>query len=318
MTSEAKSPALDEYLGRVRSHLPLFSGGDILRELESSIRDRVDDVAAAERLAPDDAVVRRVLADMGEPETVADAFARERSIVAGSNFGSFLLYTAIVFAVHVSLVGVATTMGTELQFGPLAVAPVGSGGLVGLAASVVHAMLLDVGLMVFAFAGAGMLRRRVRFAPKALAVDASPRAAIGRALLAALVAVVLNGFRDKVFVVVTDHVAYPLFTEWFVGVLPLVTAVLVVSVVSDAMYLFLGETRPTVAVDALHGAAGLACMLHLLRGDPILALPPVEQFAQFHAAVNSFLGGLGTLVVGFLALVFAVKTVRRMIRFSQI
>jgi hypothetical protein len=318
MTSEAKSPALDEYLGRVRSHLPLFAGGDILRELESSIRDRVDDVAAAESLAPDDSVVRRVLADMGEPETVADAFARERSIVAGANFGSFLLYTAIVFAVHVSLVGVATTMGTALRFGPLGVSPVGSGGLVSLAASVVHALLLDVGLMVFAFAGAGMLRRRVRFAPKALAVDASPRAAAGRALLAVLVAVVLNAFRDKVFVVVTDHVAYPLFTEWFVGVLPLVTAVLVVSVVSDAMYLFLGETRPTVAVDALHGAAGLACMLHLLRGDPILALPPVEQFAQFHAAVNSFLGGLGTLVVGFLALVFAVKTVRRMIRFSQI
>jgi len=318
MTTETRSPALDEYLGRVRSHLPIFRGGDILRELESSIRDRVDDVAANERRAPDDVVVRRVLADMGEPEDVADAFARDRSIVAGRSFGPFVMWTGIAFAVHIGLVGVATTLGQALQFGPMAVAPVGSGGLLSLAASVVHALFLDVGLMVFAFAAAGTLRRRVRLTPKSLAVDASPRAATGRMLLAVLVGVVLNLFRDKVFVVVADHVAYPLFTEWFAGVMPLVTAALAVSVVSDALYLVRGESRFTVAADALHGACGLACMLYILRGGPILALPPIEQFAQIHATVNSFLGGLGTLVVGFLALVFAVKTVRRATRFAQI
>jgi hypothetical protein len=317
MTTETKSPALDEYLGRVRSHLPLRSGGDILRELESSIRDRVDDVAASERRDPDDAVVRRVLADMGEPETVADAFARERTLVGGASFGPFVLCAAITFAVHMALVGVATTLGAALQFGPIAVSPVGP-GVVSMAAAVVHAMLLDVGLMVFAFAGAGLLRKRVRFAPKSLVVDVSPRGAAGRAMLAMLVAVVLNAFRDNVFVVVADHVAHPLFTEWFVGVLPLVNAVLVLSVVSDLAYLVFGEKRTTVAVDALHGAAALACMLFLLRVGPILALPPIEKFAPFHFALDDFLGSLGSLVVGFLALVFAVKTMRRIVRFAQI
>ncbi len=318
MPIETRSPALDEYLGRVRSHLPLRAGGDILRELESSIRDRVDDVAAAERREPDDAVVRRVLADMGEPESVADAHARDRSVVAGTSFGPFVLWTAIVFAVHMALVGVATTLGRAIALGPIEVAPVAPDGLAAMTASVVHALLLDVGLMVFASAAAGTLRRRVRFAPRSLAVDASPRAAAGRALLALLVAVVLNVFRDKIFVVVSERVEYPLFTGWFVGVLPLVTAVLAASIVSDALYLMLGERRLTVAADALHGAASLACMLYLLHGGAILALPRIEQFSQFFAPVNEFLGQLGTIVVAFLALVFAVKTVRRTIRFAQI
>lgn len=318
MGVETRSPVLEDYLGRVRSHLPLGRGADIVRELESSIRDRVDDMAAAENRTPDDDLLKRALTEMGEPETVAGAYVRERSLVGPAEFRPFLFYTAIVFAIHLALLGVATTLGRALQAGPVGISPVAPHGILSMAASAVHALLLDVGLMVFVFAAANTLRTRLGAAPKPLRVDVSKRGTATRALLAVLVAVVLNFFRDRVFVVVVPEGSYPLFTHWFAGVLPLITGVLAFSVVSDVLYLVFGERRFTVALDALHGVAAIACLLFMLRGDPILSLPGIDQFAYIHGPVNNFLDDLGTLVIVFLAVVFAVKTVRRLIRFAQV
>jgi hypothetical protein len=317
MPAELKSLLLEDYLGRVRSHLPLSRAKDIVRELESSIRDRIDDIASSENRAPDEDVVRRALAEMGEPEKVAGAYVTERALIPPEDFRAFLVYTATLFAVHLALVGVATTLARPLQFGPVAIAPVGPQGLLSVGAAAVHALLVDVGLTVLLFAGASVFHRRIGAAAKSVRVDTSVRGAGTRVLLAVLVALVLNVFRDRVFVVVLGNLTYPLFTEWFAGVMPLVTALLGLSILSDVLYLVLGERRFTLAVDALHGVAAVACMLYLLRGDAILALPGVESFANFHAPVNDFLNQLGTLVVGFLALVFAVKTVKRLVRFAQ-
>jgi hypothetical protein len=318
MPTDLVSPALQEFLGRVRSHLPLSRGGDIAQELESSVRDRVDDLAAAAGRAPDEDLVRRALAEVGEPETVAAAYVKQRALVGPAEFRAFAVWTALAFAVHLSLVGVATMLERAVVLGPVTIAPEGSHGLVSLAAAAVHALLVDVGLMTFVFAGTGRLRRRIHGTAVTPQVETSPRAMAARIALSVLVALVLTVFRDRLFVVVTGNETYPLFTEWFVAVVPLVTAVLALAVASDALYLVAGETRLTLAVDAAHGLAALACMLFLLRGDAILALPRLEQFGAAHVHINRFLGDLGTLVVGFLALVFAVKTVRRLVRFAQI
>jgi hypothetical protein len=318
MPAESTSPVLAEYLGRVRSHLPVLSGGDILRELERSVRDRVDDLAAAAGRAPDDEMLRRALAEIGEPETVAASYARQRSLVGPADFRAFVVWTTILFAVHLGLVGVATMLGRPLAAGPVEIAPTGSHGFVSTAAAAAHALLLDVGLMAFVFAGTGRLRRRMDAGTTTLRVDTAPRVMAGRIAMTLLVAFVLGLRRDHVFVVVADGMTYPLFTQWFAAVMPLVTAVLALAVVSDTLYLVLGETRFSLSIDALHGLAGLACMLFLLGGDPVLALPRIEQLSAFHAPINGFLGDLGTLVVGFLALVFAVKAVRRIVRCAQI
>lgn len=318
MSRDAKSPVIDEYLGRVRSHLPIRAGGDIVRELESSIRDRVEDIATAESRAPDDEIVRRALAEMGEPEDVAVAYSGKRYLVGPNDFRPFVAATAVVFALHIALIGLATALSRAFQFGPFAIGPIGPHGLVSTAASVVHALLLDVGLMALVFAGTRGLRRQIAGASQTPHVDVSRRGSTGRIVLCALVALVLNVFADKVFVVAVDNVTYPLLTEWFRAQLPLVNAVLGVAVVSDALYLWHGETRATLAADALHGLAGLVCMLMLLRGDALLALPAIEVFAGIHGPLNEFLASLAELFVGFLALVLAVKTVRRLIRVAQI
>ena len=317
MRDDGTDAMIADYLGRVRSHLPLRHGGDIVRELESSIRDRVDDLATAERRAPDEAMLKKALSEMGEPEVVADAYVRRRSLVPPEQFRGFLASTSVVFAVHLGLVGVATTLGRALELGPVAFTP-SDGTLVGTAAAVAHALLVDIGLMVLVFAGTGGLHRRISGASQTNRMETSPRAVLSRVALAMLVAALLTVFRDRVFVVVAEDGTHPLFTEWFASVVPLVVIVLAMSVVSDALYLLLGESRMTLAVDALHGLAALACMLFLLQGGEILALPPIAQFANVHGPVNEFLGRLGTLVIAFLALLFAVKTVRRLLRFAQI
>ena len=80
MPAEMKSVALDEYLGRVRSQLPIGRGRDIVRELESSIRDRIDALAERDNRSPDDALVREALSELGEPESVAGSYGRRRII----------------------------------------------------------------------------------------------------------------------------------------------------------------------------------------------------------------------------------------------
>ncbi len=318
MRVEAHNRAIDDWLGRARSYLPVRRGDDILRELESSIRDRVDDLAEREGRDADQAIVERALTEIGSPEEVARAYVRDRYVVAPDQYRSFVLYTAIVFVLHLVMVGVATTTGRAFHVGPFAISPVGPHGVISLAANALHALLLDVGLMVVVFVGAAAARRTISARPLLAGVESSPRTAGGRALLAVLVTVVLNFFRDDVFVVMNDGIGHPLFTPWFGIVLPFVTGVLLLGVVIDVLYMIFGERRLTLALDAFHGAFGIACMLHLMRGDPLLALPPIDAFHDFHEPVNLFLEQLAALVAGFLALLFAVKTVRRLVRFAQL
>ena len=126
-------------------------------------------------------------------------------------------------------------------------------------------------------------------------------------------------FRKNILNIVvngTEH--YPLFTEAFAGKLPVVTALLVFAAVKAAAFGVAGERRSTLALDALHGVCGVAAMLYLLRGDPLLQLPPIEVFQHFYEGVNGFLAQLSNLVIAFLALAFGVKTVKRLLRIAQV
>lgn len=318
MTSRSPTERLlHEYLGRVRSHLPVGSK-DVVREIESSIRDRAEDSAAESGGTVDAAVMRRTLDAVGEPEVLAAGFVPRGHVVAPEHYRSFLVWTALAFAVHVALVGVATTMERALQFGPLAVSPVGPHGFLSLAAAALHALLMDVGLMVVAFAMVPRVRSFLVPRAARFAVDAAPRNAAMRAVLSVLVAAVLGVFRDRLFVVMDGPDAHPLFTPWFAVQIPLLLGLLGFAVVVDIVYVLAGERRITLGLDALHGAAALATMLHLSRGEPLLAVPAIESFRTFCVPVNGFLDDLGTLVLLFLAAVAAVKTVRRAVRWSQL
>lgn len=310
---------LSDYLGRLRSQLPVQGGADIRRELESSILDRADAIAAARGAPRADAdIVREAMREMGDPEDIAASYAPRGHVVAPEHRRAFLVWTTMLFAVHLVLVGVATAAERALHAGPFAIAPIGPHGLLSVAAATLHAAFLDIGLMVVLFALAPRVRRFVNPSKLSFGVDAAPRSAGGRALLSVLTGCVLAFFRDQLFVVMDGPDAHPLFTPWFGAVLPMILAVLAFAVVVDALYLFLGETRATLALDALHGLVTLTVMVHLARGEPLFQVPAAAAFDSFRAPINGFLGELGTLVLLALAGVAAVKTVRRLVRAAQV
>lgn len=312
-----ESPVLREYLARVRAQLPVRMAPDVLRELETSILDRADAIALAEDCDPDDAVIARALAEVGEPDAVAAGYVPPRHVIEPASYRAFVVTIASLLGIHLVLLAVATSLGRAIQAGPVAITPVGSGTL-SFGGAILHALVMDIGLATIAFWGLPRVRNAAGLVPSSFRVDAAPRAAGSRALLAALVAVVLGFFRDDVFVLVSDGTYWPLITPWFGAVMPLILALLVGAVVSDIFYLVRGETRATLAVDALHGAATVAVMVHLARGEPLMHVPAADAFDVFRAPLDAFLDRLGTLIVVFLAVVAAVKTVRRLVRFAQV
>lgn len=311
------SPALRDYLGRVRAHLPVRSAPDILRELETSILDRADAIALAEDRDADDTVIERVLHEIGEPDRVAAGYAPRRSVIEPESYRAYVVTIALALGIHLVLLAVATTLGNRVQAGPVSIAPVGE-GFFAFAGAVLAALVMDVGLATIVFWMLPRARSVARLLPRSFRVDAAPRAAGSRAVLSLLVGIVLAFFRDDIFVLVNAGRSWPLLTPWFAGVLPLILGLLAFAVVADLLYLAFGETRATLATDALHGAATVAVMVHLARGDPLMHVPALEVFDTLRDPLDGFLSRLGTLVVVFLAAVAAVKTVRRLVRFAQV
>lgn len=318
MTTLTRPPQLDDYLGKVRTHLPLRQAKDILLELESNILDRVEHMASEEGRDPDDDHFERVFSEMGAPEAVAAGYHIDRYLVGPAEFRPFLFYTGLAFALHMVLVGVATALGETLSFGLFSVTPMGHEGMLSMLSSAARALVVDVGLVVFVFAALGTARRSFSPVSPSLLVDCSRRRAWGGVVLSVVVAVFLNFFRNDVIVVWIGEDRHPLFTEAFSGVLPVITAVLLLAAGKDLFYAFGAERRSTLIADAVHGMLGVAAMLYLLRADALLALPPLESFQAFLEPVNQFLAQLARLVVVCTALLFATKTVRRLIRIAHV
>jgi len=313
-----ESNVLRDYLREVRPHLPLRQCHDILMELESNVLDRVDFLATAEHRDPDEELFRRAVAELGRPQEVAAAYVQDRYLVAPEAFRPFVIYTCMAFVVHVVLIGIATATGRSLHVGLFPIWPVGPHGILSLLSAVIHALLLDVGMAAVLFGIAGALRRNLTPTPTTFAVDASPRQAGGRAVLALLVTVVVGWFRDEIFVVWAGGRSHPLITDWGEAALPLLVGLLVFAAVKELLYVLFRERRMTVAVDGLHGVTGLVLCLYLVSGGALLAIPEIQGSDAYREPVNAFLGQICTLVLAASALLFAIKTLRRSARFAQL
>jgi len=303
----------------VRPHLPLRESGDILMELEGAVLDRADRLAEREQCAPDDDdVIRRAIAEIGEPEAIAASYVPNRYLVAPEAFRTFFFHTGLVFVVHLILVGIATALSRPFHVGLFEIAPVGPNGVLSVIAAAVHAGLLDVGLVAVIHGVSGVFLGPLDSASTSFAVDARRRHALGRAILAVLFAILLTVFRDDVFVVVSEGRAYPLFTTWTAEIVSLMTTLLILAAGKDLLYTAFGEKRGPVAADAIHGFLGVILMLYLLNGDPLMQVPAINGLEAFREPVNAFLDQVGTLVLAAAALLMGAKTLRRSIRIAPL
>jgi hypothetical protein len=311
-----ESAVLARYLDEVSAHLGSSKGKrDVIRELESAILDRAEEIGKGE--VSDDAV-REALTTMGEPAEVALAYAGERYLISPRMYRPFLIYTGILFVIHLVMIVVASvTDGLEvLSLNVLRVPHPHS--LLNLAAVAVQALLMDIGLMVVIFTGVSRTQRTVRLPRLAFRVEAGFRSSITRAILALLVMVILNLLRDQIFIVVLEDRVHLIFTQSFEAVLPFLNVFLALIIAKESAYAFLGEKRGMVAVDGALAALGVALMIWFLTRNAFISFPTkVNEITGVIPSLNQLVHKTVQLILIAFAVGFAIQAVKRFIRLRQ-
>lgn len=271
--------------------------------------------------------VQAAIRAVGDPAEVAAAFTGEHYLIGPRLYRPFLFYTAIVFVVHMVMILVASLAFTRIQLFPVSILRVEPPyTLLGVLVAAVHALLMDIGLMVIIFGGFTRVRRTVRLPQLALRVQVRPRQAIARIILTLLVALILNVLRDRVFVVLAPApenpattLAHPIFSGHFVSRLPWITAFLGLLLVREALYMAFRERRITVATDAAVCVLGVGLMIWLLAGPPLVSLPAAATPGSAALPTLDSLAGkaLDLILIAF-AVGLAINAARRVFRITQL
>jgi hypothetical protein len=312
-----KSPVLRDWLEEVAVHLPRRERRDVLLELESHVLDRAEETAGPD---PDEATIRAIVESLGEPARIASSYGGDRYLVGPGVYRAFVLYTAILYVVHMMMILIGVATGARIHLFPARITSDAAFPtwfeLFGVA---VHAALFDIGLMVVIFALATRAGTVLRTPNLVFRVRRSPRAALSRALLAGLVIVALLFLRDLVFVVAEEGRVHSILTPALTPRLPWLVAYLVLTVAKEIAYAVRGETRLTLLLDAIVLAAGAALLAVLAVGPPLVAFPEgLKSLAPLQPRVNTLLLRVTQLLFIAAAVTLAAGMVKRLFRLRQV
>jgi hypothetical protein len=311
-------PELDRYLDEVSAQLGRFSGKhDVLLELRSDALDRAEDLGGG-RVTPES--VARAVEGMAHPAEVALLYRGSKYLIGPRVYRAFLFYTGIFFAVHIVLILVATATGTGIEIFPLSIVKLERPHtLLNLCSAAIQALLMDIGLMVVVFAGIGRARRTARLPSVAFRVPVGPRTSSTRAVLALLVLVLLNFFRDDFFIVAFEDRVEPLFTAAFARNLIWMNLLFGLVIARETAYAVLGERRWLVFADGLINLYGVGLMIWFLTQSPFIAVPhEVDAAKTAMLTLSDLMHKSMQLIFIAFAIGFAVVGVKRGIRFWQI
>jgi hypothetical protein len=310
-------PELERYLDEVSAHLGRYRGKkDVLLELRTAALDRAEDLGDG-KIRPE--TVAEVVRDLAEPAEVALAYGGDRFIIGPRMYRAFLIYTAILFVVHLVMIVVATATGTGIEIFAVSIVRVENPhSLLNLASVAVQALLFDIGLMVVIFGGIGRARQTTRLPSVAFRVPAGLRASGTRALLALLVLLILNPFRDEVFVVLVEDRMEPLFTATLAKNLVWINLLLALVIGRETAYACLGERRWILFVDTAVSALGTGLMIWFLTQPPFIRVPgSVQVTPSAIRTLNDLMHKATQLIFLAFAVGFAVVAVKRLVRALQ-
>lgn len=312
-----ESPALSEYLEEVAIHLPRRGRADVLLELESHVLDRAEECSDA---APDETSIRDVLERLGEPARIASSYSGEKYLVGPGLYRSFIAYTAILYAVHMLMILIGVATGARIHLFPARIASDGPlpawFELFGVA---VHTLLFDIGLMVVIFALASRAGTAFRTPTVLFRVRRSRRASLARAVLASIVLLGITALRDRLFVVFEDDQPHSILTAALVGRVPLIAALLVITILKEIAYAWRGEERFTLAFDAVVGLLGAALTVALVAGPPLIAFPiELKSLSPLQPHLNTLVQRVAQLGLVLLGVVLATAVVKRVVRLRQV
>jgi hypothetical protein len=314
--TENMATTLDRYLDEVSAHLSLRTDRkDVILELRSSILDQAEDLGEGE--ASEDSIAE-ALRRMGEPVEVAMAYTGRKYLIGPRMYRPFVIYTGLLFAVHLAMLLVATVTKSTMHLFPVTIGQIDARSLLGFLIYAVQALLMDIGIMVVIFAAAGRARRTVRMPKLTFRVQSGVRPALSRACLILLALVLLNPLRDSFFIVMTKEKTYPLFTMHFVNLLPWLNVFLALIFLLEIAYAFLGERRVLVGLDGALAAAGVALMVWFLASPAFIAVPSlVNEAAGAITTLNQLMNKVVQLILIAFTGVFAMESFKRFVRLGQ-
>lgn len=304
-------PELERYLDEVSVQLGRYKGKqDLLLELRSDALDRAEDLGGGDVTA---ANMAKAVASMADPAEVALAYRGSKYLIGPKVYRAFVLYTAILFAIHLVLLVVATVTGTGIEIFPLSIVKLEKPHtLLNLVSTAIQALLLDIGLMVVIFAGMSRVGRSARFPSVAFRVPAGARASGMRGVLALLVLLILNFLRDDLFIVVSEDEVTPLFSEAFAENLPWLNLLLALVIAREAGYALLGERRWLVIADGAVSVFGIGLMIWFLTQPAFIELPGPSSTALL--TLSDMMAKTMQLIFLAFAIGFAVASTKRSIR----
>ncbi len=294
---------------------------DALLELETTIWERLDERTDGE---PTDADVNFVLAALGEPTEVGSSCLPAAPLVPAHQTRTFVLHVAIVFTVHFLLVVGATLANAPFGPAPLRVAPIAdSGNVLELIGRMFVTLVFDVGLVLVAYVSLRRVQRMVRFPHADIAVRPKRWRCYQTAAFFALVLVVFNSFRDRLFAmyVTTDNgiVGYPLTGAGLLANIALLNIWLVAAIAREVFYGTLGERRVTLILDVVARGAGLYVLLRIVATRELIDLGSVRELLGPQVeAIGGFLNATFGLIALIAAAMMAAALVRRVFRLALI
>lgn len=290
---------------------------DLLLELRSAILDRAEDIAGG---SPTSAAIHEAIQAIGDPAQIAAAYAGERYLIGPRHYRAFLVYTGLVYAIHLAMIVAASVLDSGIEIFPIHIMRVAHPhSFLNLVSVAVQALLMDIGLMVVIFAGLTRGRRAIRSPHLAFRVESSVRVRITRAVLALLVLVLLDFLRGHIFVIAVGNRVVPFFTASFLAALPWLNVFLGAVILKEVAFAVLGEGKGLVLIDAGLSAAGAALMIWFLTRPPFFAFP-LAVSAQTSAlfTLNRLVRSILALLLVAFAAGFAWESGRRIVRYFQL
>jgi hypothetical protein len=301
-------PAMEKYLDEVSAQLGRRKGKrDVLMELKAAILDRAEDA------------VEKALQAMGEPYEVAHAFVGDRYLVGPRYYPAFVVYTGILFAIHLVMIIVATVTKWDIGIFPISIMRVPNPhSLINIGFVAIQALLMDIGLMVVIFTLVSRTHRTVHVPALSFRVKTGLRPSITRSVLAVLVILLLNPLRDDLFIVVLDNEVKSMFSPSFEKSLLFINLLLSLVIAKELAYAWLGEKRGMVTADGLLQIAGAALMIWFLTHPSFISFPSaVNEPHPALPTLNQLMQKAMQLILIAFAVGFSISAVKRFARLYQ-
>ena len=102
------------YLAEIEKHLPARNREDVLKEIQSTLMDMIEDRNSDSEQPPNDDLIISVLQVYGEPRQVAQKYIKYTSLIGPRMYPTYLQVLKIVLAVlaGINLIGIIITIAT--------------------------------------------------------------------------------------------------------------------------------------------------------------------------------------------------------------